>query len=1071
MSDCGGHPEKCKMCGKKGLPILLTRYAVATRDTSQWYTDPRNSKKTKALMQASGAPEISGDFVMPDVDMGASAYYTLRLLRGGYVYMYDEARNTWKGYFLTEESSLIEFTVQETFGQAAIKGENPGKKNPCQPIKFNFLAKCVTVENPEEATNLWFAFSDVQWTEAVWKKFDENKDGIREKQMRKFDVATWLKTQKSPHACLFNDAPKHVAEYCESINPVAFDFSSVPLARLGYYNFEPAMQKYKGKFANLKTFYREDEFARCLELIEEYAKTGKIKSSSFEDGSLLVEIHSLAGTQKQDGKFSRQSPELDKLLADSYISPLKMGLAGSLNARQISSEVREKMPIVALDDTPGITMDLASLMSARHVTFTEQDGYKRKVFASASIVQFKNTVIGEAEVKALEKKQEEYLKPFQKEVHRRGGPRYVQTPVDDLTPEQQEGYYAIELKPEEREKIRQETWAQFSKMYPNATDASQKDRPLFDDAAREKFDQEYAATLAEFDRTCVFPLAQAHSKWVTSDPLIRVFANFFDPEDVDSGMVYVSAFLMCINNTQDKGPCNEVYARWIESGDVESVSNLLMRSTVLNQNVLAKMVRDTTTNVLNLTQEGLEADKQAKSDKALQDKVSGIEAKANDYPLERISRLFYNTGIEFTKYVAGRSETPPPQYSGKVDRLKREDQVNRLLTHLYHQVIGCGVKHLLGWAKTRLISPFMVSRNFYTGKQFVIVNLYAPQYVHWDFASTADPYGSFIQRLRYKWNHEKYDAIRRGDPKMLERYMWTKPEDVDKMVWGQVRSVQIDFNSMTEVQRNRFAALMSQKGSFGMISGYGLECWEALGKGEWDKALKMIEDGREAHMKSGLVRVERKVAKFSNRTLTIFGTYTAFAGFFSSMEVMNEIDGKGSDAQQKEAEARFATSITTLVSSWTDIASHIVQFQHFHLKYGTAVVDTWVNRLTRWGRMLGIPGALVSVALDVRGYFDARAKGQHGLAAARFASGTLGVLSIVFLCTTFAFIGLIVLIGMVITSILISLWEDHPFRDWIGKCSFGHYPDDIKYRDAEEEIRTFQGISGTSTKSSIVGVI
>ena len=1074
MSECGGNPEKCSMCGKKGLPILLTRYAVATRDTTQWYNDPRNTQKTIALMQSSGAPKISDDFVVPEIDLGTNAYYTLRLLRGGYVYMYDEARKTWKGYFLTEESNLIEFNVQETFGQAAVKGEHPGKKTPCKPLGYSFLARCVTLEKPEEATNLWFAFSDVQWTEATWKKFDANEEGIREKQMRKLDIKQWLETQKSPHACRFYDASKHVAEYCDTINPAAFDFGSTPLARLGYYDFGPKIRAYnekivlKEKFV-LKEYYREDEFEPYLKLIKKYKETRKLVSGNSGDGLVINDLCTLANVNPNKGGIG--SLELDKLLADSYMSPLKMGLAGSMNARQVSEEVRAKMPVLALDDVPGITMDLANLMSARHVIFTEQDGYKRKAFASASIAQFKSTVLEEAEYKALEKKQNDYRQQFSKIVRKGRGAVRELTPLENLTPEQRADYYAIELTPEEIEKARQDTWASYSKMYPDASEASKKDRPLYDEAAREKFEKEYAALLTEFDKDSILPLAHAHAKWMASTPLAAYFGSYYDTADIESGMVYVSVLLMCISNTQDKGPCSALYDRWIESGELQGITNLLMRATVLNQNALAQTVHEAVTEIQKLMQEGLEREEKARQKKELQDKVSGIEEKADDFPLERVHRLFYKVIDDFTKYVGNRSETPTPQYSGNLDRLKREDQINRLLTHLYHQVIGSGVKHYINWAKTRRVTPFVIARAFYTKKQSVSVNLYAPYHVHWEYARNQNTIGSKAYIRNKKGSEDLFKRIRERDPKTLQDYMYTEPADLDKITLDSYRPIDIDFDSMTEAQRNRFGALMSRKGDAGVLTLYNLETWQALNDGKWDEALELMEAGREEKIKAKFLRAERRIGKLSNRSLTAVGTYTAFAGVFSSWEVLNEIDGKGTEAQQREANARFATAVTSLVGAWADIASQVVQFERFQLKYGSAVTAKWAEQLTKWGRGLGAPGALLSVALDIMGGLDAYAKGQYGLATVRGISAILGVASFVFLCTTFALIGLIVFVGMIITSVLISLWEDHPFRDWIGKCSFGHYPDKIKYSDAEEEIKAFQGISGTRTQSAINSII
>jgi hypothetical protein len=71
------------------LPILLTRYAIAPAEST--------------------APKLSGTLggtVINAVPVGAKAHYTLRLVRAGYVYVYDE-RGYWDEYAVTDDSIYI----------------------------------------------------------------------------------------------------------------------------------------------------------------------------------------------------------------------------------------------------------------------------------------------------------------------------------------------------------------------------------------------------------------------------------------------------------------------------------------------------------------------------------------------------------------------------------------------------------------------------------------------------------------------------------------------------------------------------------------------------------------------------------------------------------------------------------------------------------------------------------------------------------------------------------------------------------------------------------------------------
>ena len=65
----------CETCAKAGLPILLTRYALMPKEIN--------------------APKLAGNLDAADlkkVPLGSSAHYGLRLLRSGYVYVFDEKR-------------------------------------------------------------------------------------------------------------------------------------------------------------------------------------------------------------------------------------------------------------------------------------------------------------------------------------------------------------------------------------------------------------------------------------------------------------------------------------------------------------------------------------------------------------------------------------------------------------------------------------------------------------------------------------------------------------------------------------------------------------------------------------------------------------------------------------------------------------------------------------------------------------------------------------------------------------------------------------------------------------------
>jgi hypothetical protein len=1063
MSDCGGNPEKCKMCGKKGLPILLTRYAVATRIAEQFEREPN-------------APRITGDFVKPDINLDDTTHYTLRLLRGGYVYVYDEARKTWKGYFVTDEAHLMEFNVQETFGQSAVKGENPEKKTPCQPIKYSFLAGCITLEKPEEATNLWVAFSDVQWTEAVWKKFDENKDGVREKQMRKLDIKTWLETQKSPHACRFEDVSKHVAEYFDTIDPAVFDFSLTEFLELGYYNFEPGIKKNEGKIALLQEHYSAKKFRPYLEMIKEYSRARKFNPVDTRDGFVLNDLCVLANVDPyKDGIGSSQ---MEIMLANSYISPYKMGLTGIANARQISDEVRSKLAVLALDDAPGIAMDLAALMSQRVVAFNGQKKYERKLFCSGTITHIKNSVFNKAELNAMEKKQNAYRREHLSRKSTRPGIPGILIPLEQLTPEQEAAYNDITLTPEELEQARQDAWATYSKMYPEPYNPPKSDAgypktpttpanfgnkepqaaveekkraydkeyqqkqaiPLYDEEAREAFQKEYDKDFAAFDQANIFHLANAHAAWMSGPKMAGYFQSHYDTANADSGMVYVSVLSLCIGDSQDKEACGELYSKWIESGDTKDSENLLMRAAVLNQDELAETVKEAVEEAKKL------AGMVQRDDKEQEKKLDKYETQKEDVALTQANKLFDKVRDKFIKALLGdmrkRDSASPKEYKSTFERLKKEDQLSRLLLIFYNQTIGAGVKHMMKWAETRTLTSFMFCRAGISNTRTIFVEIHTTM-------------GDFMAYVLAESANSPDPVIRaQGEAKLAEKLQVLKAQGMRMNELNRAMfSMELDFSSMTPEQRKKLEALFTRKGHLYLPN---MTAYLALRAGDWDEAIKLAQQERAERFHQFTSRWRRAIGKWAGRGLTGFGVYTAIAGVRTSLK--NVQRDMNTTAQAREAWARFLAAITTMLSTWADVISRTYGLAYFQLKLGRALQRA---KKKFWGgtsKWLGVPGIVVSIVVDIAGLSTALSKGQTGLAWARGISATLGIISLPLLFSPLAFISLIILVTVVIISVLISAWEDDPYRDWIGRCYFGKYPNSIRYSNTEDEIKAFQGI-------------
>ena len=138
----------CETCAKEGLPLLLTRYAL--------------------MPSQIGAPRLTGHLdsaELAKVPLGNSAHYGLRLLRSGYVYVFDEARSHWDEYFTTNDGYLTKLPMRSVVKiRQPIATEFRCARNGAAP-----LAGVITVRNAKHAGKLWIAFSDVEWTDAVFK--------------------------------------------------------------------------------------------------------------------------------------------------------------------------------------------------------------------------------------------------------------------------------------------------------------------------------------------------------------------------------------------------------------------------------------------------------------------------------------------------------------------------------------------------------------------------------------------------------------------------------------------------------------------------------------------------------------------------------------------------------------------------------------------------------------------------------------------------------------------------------------------------------------------------------------
>lgn len=175
-----------------GLPLFLARYAIL----------PKNAPLPELTSElTAGCDEVR------NVSLGGAARYGLRMLREGFVYVFDENRNALEGYRV--DSNAILFNLHLYSPTPPLNAD----MQPCSLTTHLGNASCITIPNATRATkSIWITYSEVEWTRDVCDAH-KNDSNVRKKSMVEFDVASWLGSQEHPGALKMEQVDRHVAEF------------------------------------------------------------------------------------------------------------------------------------------------------------------------------------------------------------------------------------------------------------------------------------------------------------------------------------------------------------------------------------------------------------------------------------------------------------------------------------------------------------------------------------------------------------------------------------------------------------------------------------------------------------------------------------------------------------------------------------------------------------------------------------------------------------------------------------------------------------------------------------------
>ncbi|WP_311754158.1 toxin VasX [Proteus columbae] len=140
--------EGCKFCTRYGFPILPVRPAI--------------------MSQNDILPVIPNTIDVPINNQGETAY-TLRLLRAGYLNIWDELGQSWINYYVTKDGFYYPLPENGEAPDDILSGEvTPCINKPEELARASFITLPI-FPAPLKNGNFWFSWSEVKWTDTVRK--------------------------------------------------------------------------------------------------------------------------------------------------------------------------------------------------------------------------------------------------------------------------------------------------------------------------------------------------------------------------------------------------------------------------------------------------------------------------------------------------------------------------------------------------------------------------------------------------------------------------------------------------------------------------------------------------------------------------------------------------------------------------------------------------------------------------------------------------------------------------------------------------------------------------------------
>ncbi len=185
--------QGCNFCTRQGLALLPVRPGIKGLDDC--------------------APDFPATFTPPPVTAQGETAYTTRLLREGFLYIWNEMAGSWINYYVTQDGFYYPLPESGNVPPTVVNGKTkPCITEPAELARASLITLPV-MPPPYQNGMFWFAWSEVEWTDAVRKQHEDA--GYQARYMQRFDMNAWLNSGKAENVVSISALTETVAEYSQ----------------------------------------------------------------------------------------------------------------------------------------------------------------------------------------------------------------------------------------------------------------------------------------------------------------------------------------------------------------------------------------------------------------------------------------------------------------------------------------------------------------------------------------------------------------------------------------------------------------------------------------------------------------------------------------------------------------------------------------------------------------------------------------------------------------------------------------------------------------------------------------